>query len=124
MASDRIAFQLELEDIPILLDCAVPLGLIINELISNAFKHAFPNKMKGEISIKSYKEKNGIINIHVEDNGVGIPADLNLKEGDSIGLQTMFSLIEYQLKGEVNYVTDEGLKWHLKIKDNLYKKRV
>jgi len=124
LASDRIAFQLELEDIPILLDCAVPLGLIINELISNAFKHAFPNKMKGEISIKSYKEKNGIINIHLEDNGVGIPADLNLKESDSIGLQTMFSLIEFQLKGEVNYVTDEGLKWHLKIKDNLYKKRV
>ncbi|MBC8415860.1 MAG: hypothetical protein ISS80_03515 [Candidatus Cloacimonetes bacterium] len=88
------------------------------------FKHAFPNSGKGEISINLYREENGTINIHLADDGVGIPAGMDLREDSSMGLNTVFSLVDYQLNGEVTYEAGAGLKWHLKLNDNKHKARV
>ncbi len=122
--SEKISLKLELDDVFVLIDSAVPLGLVLNELISNVFKHAFLNNEKDEISIRLFKEEDETINIHLGDNGVGIPKDLELEKVNTMGLQTVFSLINYQLKGEVIYKTENGLKWIIKIKDNLHKERV
>ncbi|MDO9577196.1 MAG: histidine kinase dimerization/phosphoacceptor domain -containing protein, partial [Candidatus Cloacimonadales bacterium] len=120
----NVSLNFELEDTFVLIDSAVPLGMVLNELISNIYKHAFPNRGKGEISIRLYQEENGTINIHLADNGIGIPADLDLRKSSSMGLETMFSLIDYQLKGEATYLVENGLKWHLKFKDDLNTVRV
>ncbi len=122
--SKKLSFKLEMENIFVLIDSAIPLGLIFNELISNVFKHAFPNNSEGEINIKLYKEVNGTINIHLSDNGIGIPNNFDLEKLKKMGLQTMYSLIKYQLRGEVSYEVENGLKWHIKFKDNIHKKRV
>ncbi len=122
--SEKISLKLDLEDVFVLIDSAVPLGLILNELISNVFKHAFLNNDKDEISIRLFKEEDETINIHVSDNGIGIPKDLKLEKVNTMGLQTVFSLIKYQLKGEIVYEVEDGLKWLIKLKDNLHKERV
>ncbi|MDA3813956.1 MAG: PAS domain S-box protein [Candidatus Cloacimonetes bacterium] len=121
---DTISVKLELEDVFVLIDSAIPMSLVLNELISNVFKHAFTDNAKGEIFIRLFKEEDETINIHISDNGVGIPKDIDLEIVNTIGLQTVYSLTRHQLKGEVNYKTDNGLKWQISFKDNLHKERV
>jgi len=122
--SSRISLKLDLKDVRVLVDSAIPLGLVLNELISNIFKHAFPENMKGVITIRLYQEKDGTIQIHVGDNGVGIPVGMNVITKDSIGLQTVFSLIQYQMKGQYRFDMENGLKWQIRFKDDQHKRRV
>jgi PAS domain S-box-containing protein len=85
------------------LDQAIPCGLIVNELLSNALKYAFPNNRKGIIrmQIKEAKKK---VELLIKDNGVGMPQDFDFDQNDSLGLQLVFTLIE-QLDGEVLFKT-------------------
>ncbi|NQT65662.1 MAG: sensor histidine kinase, partial [FCB group bacterium] len=122
--SESLSLKLDLKDVFVLIDSAIPLGLVLNELISNTFKHAFPNAENDEIFIRLFQDKDGTINIQLNDNGVGIPSDINLENVNTMGLQTVFNLIKYQLKGEITYNSDKGLKWNIKLKDNLHKERV
>ncbi len=122
--SEKVILKLELEDVFVLIDSAIPLGLVLNEMISNVFKHAFPHTKNDELSVKLYKEKNETINIHLADNGIGIPSDIALENANTMGLQTVFSLVEYQLMGVVKYDTKKGLKWYISFKDDLHKERV
>ncbi len=105
------------------MDVAVPLGMIINELVSNSFKHAFPGRSEGEIQIKLHREENGeyikSINencksttfaLTISDNGVGIPENLQIEELDSLGLQLVTSLIA-QLDGELELRRYNGAKF-------------
>jgi PAS domain S-box-containing protein len=121
---ETISLKLELEDVFVLIDTAIPLGLVLNELISNSFKHAFPDNAKGELSIRLFKDEDDAINIHLSDNGIGIPKDIELENVNTIGLQTVFNLIKHQLNGKIRYDTDRGLKWHFRFIDNLHKERV
>ncbi|MCF7883660.1 MAG: PAS domain S-box protein [Candidatus Cloacimonetes bacterium] len=120
----NIEFKYEVEEIMANLDMVIPLGLAINELISNAIKHAFPNDRNGNLSLKLYKTRDKYINLEIEDDGAGIGKDLDLRQSKSMGLQIFFNLIEYQLRGKVEYKTENGLKWSIKIKDELFKNRV
>ncbi len=122
--SETISVNLELEDVLVLIDSAIPMSLVLNELISNVFKHAFLNNAKGELSIRLFKDKIDFINIQLSDNGIGIPKDIELKNVNTIGLQTVFNLIQQQLNGQIRYDTEKGLKWHFKFKDNLHEVRV
>jgi len=121
---ENISIKLELEDIPLAIDSAIPLSLILNEIITNVFKHAFPENRKGEIFIRLKKGENDYINIKIQDNGIGIPADMDLRKIDSMGLNTIFTLVEYQLKGSVTYKTENGLKWDLSIKNDSDRNRI
>ncbi|MDA3814090.1 MAG: sensor histidine kinase [Candidatus Cloacimonetes bacterium] len=121
---ETISVKLELEDMLLLIDSAIPISLVLNELISNVFKHAFPDNAEGEISIRLFKEEDETINIHISDNGVGIPEDIDLEIVNTIGIRTVYSLAKHQLNGEVNYKTDNGLKWQISFKDDQYKVRV
>jgi PAS domain S-box-containing protein len=122
--SANVSLKFEMDDkIFVLIDSAVPLGLVLNEMVSNVFKHAFPNNEKGKIFIKLFKDKNNYINIQLSDNGIGVPADQDLKKIESMGIQSMISLIKYQLNGYYRYDADRGLKWHVKFKDNPQKKK-
>ena len=106
------------------MDTAVPLGTIVNELVSNSLKHAFQGKNRGEIRIKLYKEKTGkcgncrtisksgdfkntSFTLTVSDNGVGIPENLNIKTLDSLGFQLVTTLVD-QLEGELELKRNNG----------------
>jgi PAS domain S-box-containing protein len=88
-----ITLRLNTERIFLGIDTAVPCGLIINELISNALKHAFPNNTDGTISVGLGKDENKSIVLTVDDNGVGFPPGLDFRRTTSLGLQLVNSLV-------------------------------
>jgi two-component sensor histidine kinase len=90
-------------------DIAVPCGLIINELVSNALKHAFPDK-KGEIKVGLHTG-DGVIKLQIADNGVGIPEDMNFRTTETLGLRLVTILAEDQLKGEIRLNRDKGTEF-------------
>ena len=119
----EITISANSEDIYVKIDSAVPLALILSELITNSYKYAFPEGKKGKISIESY-QKEDTIHVIIQDNGIGLAENVDLGGKRSMGLHTVYSLGEGQLKGKIEYENNSGLKWHLSFKDNLYRIRV
>lgn len=103
-----VQWKSELEPLIMSVDLAVPCGLILNELISNAFKHGFPNGAGGEIKLTLRSGPEGKCSLCVEDNGVGIPADLDVHTRESLGLRLVRSLTQ-QIRGSFDLVkVDRG----------------
>jgi PAS domain S-box-containing protein len=122
--SELFSFKLDLKNVFVTIDSATPLGLVLNELISNVFKHSFPDNRKGKLNIDMGQEENGDIKIQLTDNGVGLPSGFNPEKTKSMGLQTAYSLVNYQLDGSLNYKVKNGLSWFIKFNDAKNKLRV
>ncbi len=120
----RLSFITEMDDVWVLIDSAIPCGLILNELISNALKHAFPADRAGEIRIQLGQTASGEIYLRVADNGVGVPPGFDFRRDGHLGLQTIFTLGENQLKGQVTFDTANGVACRLQFRDDLYQPRV
>jgi len=112
------------------MDNAMPLGIIVNELVTNSLKHAFTRRDKGEISIKLCRENSGECRNDIEesknekykgtsfiltvsDNGVGIPENIDFENLDSLGFQLIFSLVE-QLDGEIELKRNNGTEFTIR----------
>jgi two-component sensor histidine kinase len=96
----RIALSIRSEDIHLPINAAIPCGLLINELISNCLKHAFPQERRGRIDISFVHQPDNYVVLTVADNGVGIAEDFELAETTSLGLQLVFLLAD-QLHGSM-----------------------
>jgi two-component sensor histidine kinase len=97
--SKRIKLIIDAEPILLSIENAVPWGLVINELISNAFKHAFPAKQSGEIKV-SIKGHLGDIILMINDNGVGFPSYINFENSKTLGMQ-LIQILTKQLGGNI-----------------------
>ena len=102
-----VGLKLQAEDIPLDVDTAIPCGLIINELVSNALKYAFPPGRTGDLHISFLKISRERCALTVTDNGVGLPADIDVKNPKTLGLQLVNMLVN-QLHGTLDVVTDGG----------------
>jgi two-component system, sensor histidine kinase PdtaS len=100
MEPDRFSISINVTNGFLPLDAAVPCSLIVNELISNALKYAFPGSGPGEIKIELTRETTGDAVLRVSDDGIGIPEDLVLEDVATFGLQLVMLLSE-QLGGEL-----------------------
>ncbi|AKB25089.1 hypothetical protein MSMTP_1620 [Methanosarcina sp. MTP4] len=110
----NISLKLDVDRIFLGMDTAVPLGIIINELVSNSLKHAFAEKDSGEINISLKRDENSTAEnpeeyflLDVRDSGVGFPEDLDFRDTDSLGLQLVVSLVD-QIEGEIRLDTSKG----------------
>ncbi len=112
----RIAVNIEAKDIFLGIDVATPLGLIINELVSNCFKYAFPDGKTGAISIALHTIDSNTAELIVGDNGIGIPKDLDFRRSDTLGLQLVTNLTEHQLDGNIEIGQNGGTKFRIKFK--------
>ncbi|MEI7856171.1 MAG: histidine kinase dimerization/phosphoacceptor domain -containing protein, partial [Methanomicrobiales archaeon] len=101
-----IQFTLEIRDIYVDIDAAIPIGLILNELISNSLKYAFPDRNRGEIFIRVHKEDH-TLNVLFRDTGIGIPADLDWRNAPSLGLRLVNTLVD-QMNGTVELDQSKG----------------
>jgi two-component sensor histidine kinase len=131
LSSKNIHLCMDLEENTFFdMDIAVPLGIVVNELISNSLKHAFPGRDEGEIRIKLLREENGeYINsieesksenckntsftLTASDDGIGIPESLDLEDLDSLGFQLIFSLVD-QLDGEFELIRNKGTEFTMR----------
>ena len=109
LIGDNVRIETEIDDISLGLDQAIPCGLILNELLSNSFKHAYPNGEKGCLSIK-IREREGRMAILVEDDGRGIPDDWDIETAESLGIQLVYTLTE-QLDGDIESAERRGTKY-------------
>lgn len=105
----RIHLRTEMDQVELVLDQAIPCGLLVNELITNSLKYAFVEKEEGEVFI-GLKEKDGYVELRIEDNGVGLPGNFDLLKTDTLGLQLVSTLTE-QLDGQISVVSREGTKY-------------
>ena len=100
---------------------ASSLGLIINELLSNALKYAFPDDRNGEITVRS-KKPGSEVELTISDNGIGMTEGFNWRNTDSLGLKLVRSLAEDQLGGSVEMESNNGTKFTIKFNlDSYYK---
>jgi two-component sensor histidine kinase len=120
----RITIQVEAEGIWFGIDTAIPCGLIINELVSNAFKYAFPGGREGEIKIALRRGGNDTIELMVSDNGIGMPEELDFRNTVSLGLRLVTTLSEDQLRGTIEVNREAGTIFSIRFKEVKYKKRV
>jgi PAS domain S-box-containing protein len=107
---NHILLEKALDEVTLSLDTAIPCGLIINELVSNALKYAFPNKAKGTIHVSLHCNENKSYTLIIRDNGIGLPINFNLKHLNSLGLNLVHILIE-QLEGTLELDCRKGTKF-------------
>jgi PAS domain S-box-containing protein len=116
--SNRIAIKTEVKDAHLGISLAIPCGLIINELVMNALKYAFPNKSGGTVKISFSRQKNHLeeSKIHyileIRDNGVGFPEGLDFHTAESFGLQLVTTLVE-QLEGSIRRTGKKGVGFRI-----------
>ncbi len=112
VGADRIRLRTDLDVLSLTLDAAVPCGLIINELVSNSLKYAFPNGREGEIRIELHERADGLARLVVADDGVGLRADLDWVNTPSLGLRLVRTLAE-QLGAKIEVRSKAGTEVRL-----------
>jgi PAS domain S-box-containing protein len=122
--TDKIKILNNMMNIDVLIDTAVPCGIVVNELVTNIAKYAFPDNRPGILSIDLGMDQNGYILLVVSDNGIGCEIDLNSGNNLSMGLQIVKNIVEYQLRGIIELRAEAGMKWIIRFKDNVYNERV
>ncbi len=103
----QIDCDITVEDVFLGVDTAIPCGLIVNELLSNALKYAFPLGQHGRITIGFHAEPDGRLILSVSDTGIGIPAEFDLQTTESLGLQLVHMLVR-QLNGTLTLNRNHG----------------
>ncbi len=106
--SKEVDIRLDIEDTTLNLEKTVPFGLIINELLTNSFRHAFAARKQGRIEISLRRMGDNEIELTVHDNGRGIPADVDTKDPRTLGLQLITGLAEKQLAGTCEIKSNGG----------------
>ncbi len=113
--SDRnINLRIEAEDIYLSVTQAIPCGLAVNEIISNAYKHAFDGKKNGEITIFLQKEQDQKLHLNIKDNGIGIPDHVNIDNTETLGIKLVRNLVLLQLKGDLQINSSGGTEIDIK----------
>jgi len=112
----EISRKVTASDIKLDIDVAIPLGLILNELISNAYKYAFEGRERGEISVELKRTSEGNLQLEVADNGNGLPLDFDLERAKSLGLK-LVNILTRQLNGQMSFQSVAGAHFSILIQD-------
>ncbi len=119
---DKIVLDIKAEDVSLGLEIAIPCGLIINELVSNSLKYAFPEEVAGYIHIGLYTSNDNQMLLEISDDGVGLPEDLDIGNSGSMGLHLVNILAE-QLEGRIKVDRIGGTKYQISFMNPARNKR-
>lgn len=123
----RITLTLDIEGTAFEIDTAIPCGLLINELLTNALKHGFPDNRQGEVKVilrNTDINGNTGYELIVSDNGIGIPEDLDIRNTKSLGMNLIATLAEHQLQGTLSLNRNSRTEFLVRFKKLKYKQRV
>jgi two-component sensor histidine kinase len=110
--ANRVKLNTEVKDVFLDINKAIPCGLIVNELVSNSLKHAFPQNRRGNISIQLSSANNRNICIVVSDDGIGISQKEDFQKPNSLGLQLVSDLVD-QLGGTMELDLSKGTSYQI-----------
>lgn len=113
----KVALNINVENVSLGINSAIPCGLIINEIVSNSLKYAFPGERTGEIKINLRSIEGNHIELLMSDNGIGLPKDMEINKTESWGLRLISILAEKQLQGELALNRFNGTEFKIKFKD-------
>ena len=119
---DNLDLKVAVNEIYFDVDTAIPLALILNELITNTFKYAFKNEAENRLMISLKKNVNNNFELIVKDNGQGLDKDFNIDSLKSSGLKLVQRLVK-QLQGELELTNISGLQFKILFKDTQTRKR-
>ena len=119
----RIQFEFDIEPILLNVETANPCGLIVNELLSNTLKHAFPDGRHGQVSLILHRDANYRITLIVRDNGIGFPQNLDFHNLESLGMELVCTLTE-QLEGTLELEPILGTSFKLTFSELKYQHRL
>ncbi|MFW5827145.1 MAG: sensor histidine kinase [Alkalispirochaeta sp.] len=121
----RIEVRFDLsEDVFVLVDTAIPFGLVFEEVVTNAFRHAFTGGQEGAVILHLHREAQGEMVLNITDNGIGLSQGFDPRTDGHLGLQMVFALSEQQLGGHADMTSVDGVSFSLRFTDNLYAPRV
>jgi PAS domain S-box-containing protein len=106
----------EVSDIQLSITEAIPCTLILTELISNSYKHAFQQGEKGTIEISMKKSSNDTVSMRIKDDGIGLPDEVDIARTDSLGLKLVRTLVQKQLKGKIQVNRKKGTEYTIEFK--------
>jgi len=106
--STKIIHNANVIDHPFPISLAVPVGLIINELLSNIIKHAFNERKEGKIELIMSRLSNGKIHLSIYDDGIGLPEGFDIKTSETLGLYLVKILTVDQLEGTIEFISNKG----------------
>jgi len=109
---ERIRMKLDIRDVCLDINRAIPCGLIINELVSNSLRHAFPSDQKGDVQVIMNANKQGKYSLVVNDTGVGFPEDVDFQQTETLGMQLVIDLVS-QLGGTIKLKREKGTKFRI-----------
>ncbi|MDR4505989.1 MAG: HAMP domain-containing protein [Candidatus Scalindua sp.] len=141
VSDGKVALKMNIETVPFGIDTAIPCGLIVNELVTNSLKYAFPGKKDGEIKISlrqipidtsqpgnqrlpNADSESEMFELIVSDNGIGIPEELDYRNTQSLGLRLITNLSENQLQGKLGLKRNGGTEFRLNFQEVKYKERI
>lgn len=113
--SERIEIKVDIEGVILDINNSIPCGLIINELVSNALAHAFPNGRNDRIDIRMRSDSERRILLSVSDNGIGFPEDIDFRSAGSLGMQLVNSLA-IQLGGLISLDRSTGTSFTIEFR--------
>jgi two-component sensor histidine kinase len=122
-SAERVDFHLDIEDLTMPIDAAVPCGLVISEIVSNSLKHAFPGDRRGRISI-GLKGSSEDLELTISDDGVGLPEGFDRAFQGRMGMKTLFTMVEHQLRGAIEFRSEGGLYYTIRFKRSVYDEKV
>ena len=113
----QIRLDLHIEPVPLVITTAIPCGLIINELVTNALKYAFPQDRSGTITINFMQHEEGMVALSIQDDGVGLPPDVDPETSASLGLHLVSILTKDQLGGQLQLDRTGGTSFQILFKE-------
>lgn len=111
---EKIDLEMKVEDINLSIETAMPYGLILNELLTNAFKYAFINQKNPKLEIYILKNNNEEIELIVKDNGKGLQKEFSKISNETLGLRLINMIVKFQLMGTITYSYENGAKFLIK----------
>jgi len=124
LRGDKVSLTVDVDAVSVAIDTATPCGLIINELMSNSLKHAFPGERRGAVSLVLHQSEEGEIDLRFSDNGIGLPEGFDIRNTRSLGLTLVRNLSVTQLKGTIDVRADHPTEFHIRFREPLYTRRV
>jgi PAS domain S-box-containing protein len=116
LLNPRVELEVDVEEAFLGVDTAIPCGLIVNELVTNAFKYAFPDNQPGKVLISLRSNADGVYNLTVNDNGVGLPSGLDVYQTETLGMQ-LITILAAQLGGKLDVELNGGTCFHIQFSD-------
>ncbi len=113
----KIKFITNVGCFPIGIDSVIICGLIVNELVTNSLKYAFPKGKEGQIKINMSLTADDEIGMVISDNGIGMPENLNIENTGTLGLQLVNGLVISQLQGRLKLIRNNGTEFHITFKE-------